>query len=563
MNMIQNAKNQIDEIINSAFDRARASGILPEGARLSGTVEIPRDTTHGDFASTHAMTAAKELKMAPIKIAEALVEHIVLDESYFKSVSIAGPGFINFFVSNIWYYGVLNTVDAMGSDYGAVNVGEGKRVMVEFVSANPTGSMTVGNARGGVLGDTLAAILERAGYDVWREFYVNDIGNQVEMLARSMQARYIQRLKGEGAIDFPEDGYHGEEIWELADVFIKENGDRYLNIDEQTCLKDIRKFALEYNIAKMRADIAKYHIEYDEWFRESELHDSRYVDETVEILRKNGYLYEKDGATWFEATKFGCSKDEVIIKSNGYYTYYAADIAYHRNKLEKRGFGIAIDVFGADHHGHVVRFHAGLAGVDIAPDRLQFALYQLVHLTRDGETVRISKRTGKVVTLADLLDEIPADAARFLFNNNSPDTRLMFDLGLAVRQDSENPVYYVQYAHARICSLAAMLESDGFKVPEYHAIDVSLLNSEAELELIKQISVLPEEIRLAARDFDTSRINKYVIELAARFHKFYSSCRIRGEVVELLLCRLKLADITRAVIKNCLGLLGVSAPEKM
>ena len=563
MNMIEGAKNQINEIINDACGKARAAGALPGVGPLSGAVEIPREAAHGDYAATHAMAAAKELKLAPKRIAETLAGYIDLDGSYFRAYSIAGPGFINFFLSGRWYSEVLHTAEAMGGEYGAVDIGKGKRVMVEFVSANPTGPMTIGNARGGVLGDTLASILQRAGYDVWREFYVNDTGNQVELLAKSVRARYIQRLKGDGACEFPADGYQGSDIRDMADKFIEEHGDKYLDIDESACLNDMRSFALKNNIAKMKADIGRYRIEFDEWFLESGLHESGYLAETVELLRKNGCLYEKDGATWFRSTRFGCDKDEVIVKSNGYYTYYAADIAYHRNKLEKRGFDTAIDVLGADHHGHSVRFRAGLSGVGIDPEKLEFALYQLVHLVRDGETVRMSKRTGESVTLGDLLDEITPDAARFLFNNNSPNTRLVFDLGLAVRQDSENPVYYVQYAHARICSLIAMLGREGFNVPEYKDIDAGLLGAETELELIKQISILPEEITLAARDYDPSRINKYLIELAARFHRFYGACRIKGEERGMLMARLKLADTARAVIKNCLNLLGVSAPEKM
>jgi len=567
MNMIENARNQIDELINNACEKARAAGRLPGGAPLSGSVEIPRETSHGDYAATHALTAAKELKLAPRKIAEALVEHIELGGSYFRSISIAGPGFINFVLSEKWFGDVIKTAEAMGGEYGAVDVGNGRRVMVEFVSANPTGPMTIGNARGGVLGDTLASILQRAGYNVWREFYVNDSGNQVELFGRSIDARYMQLCLGEGNYAFPEDGYHGDDIKDLAALIFEAEGDKLKTLAETERAARFTAFALPHNIALMKKHLERYRIRFDEWFHESSLHDSGYIAETVELLEKGGVLYEKDGALWLRNIDLGADKDEVLRRANGFYTYYAADIAYHRNKLE-RGFDRIIDVWGADHHGHAIRMKASLASPELGEalgvdgSKLDFLIMQMVRLTRDGETIKVSKRTGKALTLNDLLDEIPVDACRFFFNAK-PDSHLEFDLGLAIRQDSENPVYYVQYAHARICSLVAMLASEGVKVPEYKEIASGLLDTETELEVIKQIALLPEEIKLAARDYDPSRINKYLIELAARFHRFYSACRIRGEGQALQLARLKLADTVRAVIRNCLDILGVTAPEKM
>ena len=563
VNLIDDAKKQIDELINEACRKAREVGGLPGGEPPEGAVEIPRDTSYGDYAATHAMAAAKTLKLAPRKIAETLAEYIELDGTYFESLSIAGPGFINFSLSGKWYGEVLQAADAMGGDYGAVEAGRGRRVMVEFVSANPTGPMTIGNARGGVLGDTLASLLKKAGYDVWREFYVNDTGNQVELFGKSISARYMQLCLGEENVEFPEDGYHGDDIKDLAALIFQADGDAFAALTEDERSAKFSAFALPRNISLMKEHLERYRISFDEWFRESGLHESGYVEDTVRLLEKGGLTYEKEGALWLRNTELGADKDEVLRRANGFYTYYAVDVAYHRDKLE-RGFDKVIDIWGADHHGHARRMKATMSAPALGTDgdKLDFLVYQMVRLTREGETVKVSKRTGKALTLNDLLDEISVDACRFFFNAR-PDSHLDFDLGLAVRQDSENPVYYVQYAHARICSLIAILASEGYPVPAFDEIDAGLLIAETEIELIKQISLLPEEIKLAARDYDPSRINKYVTELAARFHRFYNSCRIKGEEPPLLRARLKLADITRSVIRNCLDVLGVSAPEKM
>jgi len=565
--MVDNARNQIDKLINNAFEKARAAGELPGGAPIFGAVEIPRESSLGDFAATHALAAARVLKLAPVKIANALASRIELEGSYFSSKSIAGPGFINFTLSGKWYGEALRTVEIMGSGYGAVDIGKNKRVMVEFVSANPTGPMTIGNARGGVLGDTLASILQRAGYDVWREFYVNDSGNQVELFGKSIDARYMQLCLGKENYEFPEDGYRGDDIKDLAAIIFEREGDKLTSLPAGERAARFTAFALPYNIELMKKHLERYRISFDEWFCESTLHDSGYVSETVSLLEKNGLLYEKDGALWLRNKELGADKDEVLRRANGFYTYYAADIAYHRNKLA-RGFDRVVDVWGADHHGHAIRMKASLTspllGKSLGVDggKLDFLIMQMVRLTRDGETVKVSKRTGKALTLNDLLDEISVDACRFFFNAK-PDSHLEFDLGLAVRQDNENPVYYVQYAHARICSLIAILEAEGYKMPKYEEIAPELLSSEMETEVIKQIALYPEEIKLAARDYDPSRINKYLIELAARFHRFYSVCRVKGERQDLLLARLKLAGTVRAVIKNGLDILGVTAPEKM
>lgn len=563
-NLIEQAKLKADELLREAYAAAAAKGLLPEGAELKGNVDIPKDTKNGDYAANHAMVNAKALKSNPRKIAETLLGELHTEGTWFDSAEIAGPGFINFRLGKKWYADVLESVEAEGKDYGRVNVGKGEKVMVEFVSANPTGPMTIGNARGGVLGDTLASVLDRAGYDVYREFYVNDAGNQVDLFGKSIEARYLQLVLGEDAVEFPDNGYHGDDIREMAKLIQEQDGDRWVQVSPEERQKAFVEFGLPRNIERMKRDLARYRVNFDNWFLESSLHSSGYVAETVDLLTQAGLTYEKDGAVWLKNTELGADKDEVMRRSNGFYTYYAVDIAYHRNKFVERGFDRVIDVWGADHHGHAIRFGTTMKApcLGLNGRNLDFLIMQMVRLVRGDEVVKVSKRTGKALTLADLMDEIGVDPCRF-FYNAKPDTHLEFDLDLAVRQDSENPVYYVQYAHARICSLVAALAAEGYQVPAMADIDGSLLSSEQELELIKQISNLPEEIRLAARDYDPSRMNRYVIELAARFHRFYNSCRIKGEEEGVLKARLKLADTTRQVIAICLDIIGVTAPEKM
>ena len=577
-NMIQNAKDSINALLEAACARAVEKGQLPEGASLSGTVEIPKDTQNGDYAANHAMTGARALHMAPRKIAEALAENLDLDGSWFSAVEVAGPGFINFRLAPSWYADVLGCVRAEDADYGGVDEGHGKRVMVEFVSANPTGPMHMGNARGGVLGDALASVLDRAGYNVWREFYVNDAGNQIEKFASSIDARYQQLILGEDKVAFPEDGYRGEDIKELAKAFYDEYGDSFLNKDVSERHAAMARFGLDRNIPKMQADLRRYGVNYDEWFFESSLHESGFVADTVEKLGEKGYTYEKDGALWLKTAQILTEnmlragkkqeeidklelKDDVLRRANGFYTYFAADIAYHRNKLETRGFDYAVNVWGADHHGHVARLKGALDALGLDGEhRLTIVLMQLVKLMSEGKEVRMSKRTGKAISLTNLLDDIPVDSARYFFNSR-PESPVLFDLELAERQDNENPVYYVQYAHARICTLIENLKAEGHAVPD--TLDASLLTDETERELIKQLAALPDEIRLAARDLDPSRVNKYVSELAARFHRFYTVCRIKDAEPGVLEARLYLADCVRRVIAISLSIIGVHAPERM
>ena len=579
-NMIQKAKQQVAELVNAAYLAAAEKGELPAGLTLGGSVEIPKDTANGDYAANYAMASAKLMRMPPRKVAETLVSNMELDGSWFESVDVAGPGFMNFRMGGKWYSDVLKNVAEEGDSFCNCNIGEGKKLMVEFVSANPTGPMHMGNARGGVLGDALASVLSRAGYNVWREFYVNDAGNQIEKFAGSIEARALQLLKGEDAVEFPEDGYHGDDIKELAKLFCEKYGEGWLELPTTERHKMMAEFGLSVNLPKMKRDLARYGIEYDQWFLESSLHESGYVADSVQKLTEAGYTYEKDGALWVHTSKILSDKllaagkkpenieklelkDDVLRRANGFYTYFAADIAYHRNKFEKRGFDKVINVWGADHHGHVARLKGAMDALGLDGEhRLDIVLMQLVKLMRGGEVVRMSKRTGKAISLSDLLDEIPVDAARYFFNSR-PESPVEFDLDLAVRQDSENPVYYVQYAHARICTMISALKAEGHDVPDINSVDLSLLTTEQERELIKQIALLPEEIRLAARDYDPSRINKYVTELAARFHRFYTACRIKGAEEGVLNARLCLADTVRKVIALSLSVIGVSAPSKM
>ena len=580
IHMIQNAKDQAARLTLAAYAAAAAAGELPQAEITTVPVEIPKDTANGDFTSTFAMACARQLKLPPRKIAEALLSHLALDGSYFTSAEIAGPGFLNFRLGKTWYHDVMAAVETEGESYGSADALHGQKIMVEFVSANPTGPMHMGNARGGVLGDTLASVLSFCGADVSREFYVNDAGHQIDKFARSIEVRYLQLIHGEDSIAFPEDGYQGGDIRDLAKAYYDLHGEELLNISEAERQEKLAQFGLSVNLPKMKTDLARYKIHYDTWFYESSLHESGYVAETVRLLTDRGWTYEKDGALWLRTAdiirenllKSGKKpadvekldlKDDVLRRANGFYTYFAADIAYHRNKFAVRGFDRVINIWGADHHGHVARLKGALDALGLdGTNRLDIVLMQLVKLLRDGEVVRMSKRTGKAISLSDLLDEVPVDAARWFFNAK-PDTQMEFDLGLAVREDSENPIYYVEYAHARICSLLRALESEGMSVPAMADVDMALLGQETELALIKQLSAFCEEIKLAARDYDPSHINRYLQELAGCFHRFYNACRIKGEEPALAAARLKLADCARIVLRNGLRLIGVEAPEKM
>ncbi len=580
INMIQKAKDQAAALAMAAYEAAAADGTLPRAEVRTAPVEIPKDTANGDFTTTFALAAAKALGKPPRAIAQALLDHMDLAGTYFTSAEIAGPGFLNFRLGQDWYAGVCAAVESEGADYGTNDSLKGQKIMVEFVSANPTGPMHMGNARGGVLGDTLAAVLSASGAEVTREFYVNDAGHQIDKFAHSIEARYLQILRGEDAVPFPEDGYQGDDIKELAQAYYDQNGDKLAEVPEAERQETLAQYGLSVNLPKMKSDLRRYKIEYDNWFYESSLHDSGYVAQTVELLTDRGYTYEKEGALWLRTAdiirenllKAGKKekdvekldlKDDVLRRANGFYTYFAADIAYHRNKFAVRGFDRVINIWGADHHGHVARLKGALDALGLnGTEKLDIVLMQLVKLLRDGDVVRMSKRTGKAISLSDLLDEIPVDAARWFFNAK-PDTQMEFDLGLAVREDSENPIYYVEYAHARICSLLRAQAAEGVSVPAQRDVDMSLLSGETEKALIKQLAQFCEEIKLSARSYDPSHINRCLQELAGCFHRFYTACRIKGEEPGVQAARLKLADDARIVLRNGLKLIGVEAPEKM
>ena len=580
INMIQNAKDQAAALAMEAYQAAAADGTLPRAEVKTAPVEIPKDTANGDFTTTFALAAAKALGRSPRDIAQALLDHMDLAGTCFASAEIAGPGFLNFRLGQGWYEGVCAAVESEGPEYGTNDSLRGQKIMVEFVSANPTGPMHMGNARGGVLGDTLAAVLSASGAEVTREFYVNDAGHQIDKFAHSIEARYLQLIRGEDAVPFPEDGYRGEDIRDLARAYYEQNGEKLDQAPEAERQAALAQYGLSVNLPKMKSDLQRYKIEYDNWFYESTLHDSGYVAETVQLLTDRGWTYEKEGALWLKTAdiirenllKAGKRekdvekldlKDDVLRRANGFYTYFAADIAYHRNKFAVRGFDRVINIWGADHHGHVARLKGALDALGLnGTERLDIVLMQLVKLLRDGDVVRMSKRTGKAISLSDLLDEIPVDAARWFFNAK-PDTQMDFDLGLAVREDSENPIYYVEYAHARICSLLRAMAEEGVEVPAQADVDMSLLSGETEKALIKQMAQFCEEIKLSARSYDPSHINRCLQDLAGCFHRFYTACRIKGEEPKLQAARLKLADGARIVLRNGLKLIGVEAPEKM
>lgn len=556
------ATRDLRQIILDALGRAVAEKALPMEPAPDFTIETPADPSHGDFATNVAMVSAKAFHMAPRKIAEALSPYFEFSGTYFEKFEIAGPGFINFFLSPRFYAAVLQDIEALHDGYGRSDFGKGKKINVEFVSANPTGPMHMGNARGGALGDCLAAVLDAAGYQVSREFYINDAGNQIDKFALSLDIRYQQIFKGEEAVPMPEDCYQGADILERAQEFAGLNGDGYLEKSQEERQKALVDFALPKNIAKMQSDLKKYRIEYDTWFHESVLHNDGEIQDTLKILTEKGMTYELDGALWYKATDFGAEKDEVLVRKNGNPTYFAADIAYHRNKFQ-RGFGRCIDIWGADHHGHVARMKGAMNAVGLDGSKLDVVLMQLVKLVRNGEIVRMSKRTGKAIQLADLLDEVPVDAARFLFNMREANSQMEFDLDLAVQQDAQNPVYYVQYAHARICSILKALEKDGIVKRACSEEELLLLVQPEELSLIRHLAAYTGEVVSAAKDYDPARITRYVIDLANLFHKFYNACRVKGEEDSLCQARLTLCVAVKTVIHNVLTMFKISAPESM
>ncbi len=561
INPVLEAKKQAHELILSAAGRAVASGMLPAEPLPGFSVEIPADIKNGDFASNAAMVSAKACRMPPRKIAEAIAAEMVLDGSFFERIEIAGPGFINFFLGKDWFCEVLRSIEARGGDYGRTDFGQSKQVLVEFVSANPTGPMHIGNARGGAIGDCLASAMDWAGYQVSREFYVNDAGNQINKFGISLEARYLQ-LYQEG-VEMPEDAYLGEDITAHAKAFSEQYGDRFVSASPEERRKALVDFALPLNIAGLERDLKKYRIVYDNWFRESTLHQSGEVDKIIALFKEKGCTYESEGALWFKATDFGADQDFVLVRSNGVPTYVVPDIAYHYNKLAGRGFDKAIDVLGADHHGYIPRLKAALQALDIDPSRLDALLMQMVRLVRDGEVIKASKRSGKAITLVTLLEEVPIDAARFFFNLREANSHFDFDLDLAVEESSSNPVFYVQYAHARICSILRNLNAEGICPKAASECRMELLCASEERALIRHLASLPNEITEAAKNYDPARLTRYAIELATCFHKLYNACRVKCGEEELMYARLALCLAARTVLANVLTLLKINAPESM
>ncbi len=554
--LVAKAKLQIKEFLISA-----AKNSFGENELRDFSIEVPKDRSHGDYAVNAALVWSKQLKNNPRSIAEKLLENADFGGTYIEKAEIAGPGFINFFLNSDFYGDIVLDVLEKGEDYGKSDYGKGKRVLVEFVSANPTGPMHIGNARGGALGDCLAAVLSAAGFYTEREFYINDAGNQINKFALSLDLRYRQLF--EENVEMPEDSYHGEDITAHAKAFAEINGDSYLQKSEEERRKALVDFALPKNIAGLKEDLAKYRINYDTWFKESSLHQSGETKRIIELLKQSGKTYETEGALWFKATDYGCDKDFVLVRANGVPTYVVPDIAYHYNKLEVRKFDKAIDILGADHHGYVPRLKAALTALGIDADRLDVVLMQMVRLAKGGEVIKASKRSGKAITLVTLLDEVPIDAARFFFNLREPNSHFDFDLDLAVSESSNNPVYYVQYAHARICSIVRNLGEEGVVSHSPTQAQLALLKEKEERELILHICSLTDEIVSAAKAYDSAKITHYAVELATKFHKFYSVCRVKGEDADLTNARLNLCLATKTVLKNILDMLKTQAPEQM
>ncbi len=589
----QAALDEARRLLAAAAQAAMDAGELPQAELPAFIVEVPADTKNGDIASNLAMAGARTWRKAPRMIAEALTAHLQLENTVFERAEVAGPGFINLFLAPSFWAGVVLAA-CSNPEYGRTDHGKGQRYNVEFVSANPTGPMHMGNARGGALGDCLSAVLDWAGYEVTREFYINDAGNQIQKFGKSLAVRYLQHFAGEQAYPLPAECYQGGDIKLLAGEFAAQQGDAYVapcqglegdalyESEGFAALKNaLVAYALPKNIANLKRDLGKYRIDYDVWFHESTLHDSGAVMAVVDKLLELGACYKaEDGAVMYRsaqyAAKYGTvnkkktedgteeqAKDEVLVRANGIPTYFAADIAYHYNKLATRGFDKAIDVWGADHHGHVARMKGAMDAIGLDGSKLDVVLMQMVNLMRDGQPVRMSKRTGNAITLTDLLEEVPIDSARFLFNMHDAGSGIDFDLDQAVKTDNDNPVYYVQYAHARICSILKKLASEGVPFAGADQVDPSLLTDPTEMELVRMLAAFPQEIVLAAEKYDPSRLNRFVIDLASAFHRFYGNCRIQGADPAVQQARLALCTGVKQTICNVLTMFKINVPEKM
>lgn len=556
MNILEQVQEKLKDEIKAAVLEAglAASEQLPDVI-----LEVPKEKAHGDYSTNMAMQLARVAKKAPRAIAEDIVKNFDSSKASIEKIEIAGPGFINFYMNNSYLTDLIPAILKAGDSYGETNTGNNEKVQVEFVSANPTGDLHLGHARGAAVGDSLCNILAKAGYDVSREYYINDAGNQINNLALSVEARYFQALGMEK--DMPEDGYHGEDIIGIGKKLAEEYGDKYVHVEESGRFEFFREYGLKYEMEKLKRDLEDFRVSFDVWYSETSLYQNGKIDTALAKLRENGHIYEKDGATWFKSTELGDDKDRVLIKQDGSYTYLTPDIAYHKDKLE-RGFEKLINIWGADHHGYIPRMKAAIEALGYERDALEVEIIQLVHLYKNGEKMKMSKRTGKAVTMRDLVEEVGLDATRYFFAMRSADTHLDFDLDLAVSQSNENPVYYSQYAHARISSILRQGEEQNLSFDEN--VDVSLIRAEKEIEVLKKLGEFPLSISEAAVKRMPHRITNYIYELASSFHSFYNAEKVLDlENIERTKARLALIKAVQVTLKNALSLIGVSAPEKM
>lgn len=561
MTQSQNPLALIHEKVQAAIaDAVVAAGLVQREELPAFVLEVPKDKSHGDLATNAAMQLTKIAKRNPRQIAEAIIENLDSQSASIEKAEIAGPGFINFTLSKSYLYPVIALVHEQGDNYGRIETGKGQKVEVEFVSANPTGSLHLGHARGAAVGDALCNVLDFAGYEVTREYYINDAGNQVNNLSKSIEARYLQELGQEA--EMPEDGYHGEDIKGFAKELVAEKGDSLLTMAPGDRAALLRNYGLEKELDKIKRDLARFRVSFDIWYSETSLYENGQVLRALDQLRDRGEVYEQDGATWLQTTKYGDDKDRVLIKNDGTYTYLTPDIAYHSDKYG-RGYNKMINIWGADHHGYIPRMKAAMASLGNDPDKLVVLIAQMVSLFQDGEKVKMSKRTGKAVTMEDLMDEVGIDAIRYFFTMRSMDSHLDFDMDLAVSTSNENPVFYVQYAHARVCSVFRQAEEQGIALPDPAAVDFSKLSTEHEYALLRKIGELPSEIALAADGYAPHRLIRYVYELASLFHSYYKAERVITDDAAQTLARLALLGAVRQTIANVLRLVGVSAPDRM
>ncbi len=556
MNIVEQVQVRLKEEIKAAVIKA---GLATEAQIPDVILELPKDKANGDYSTNMAMKLTKIAKKAPKLIAEALIENFDQTKASIEKIEIAGPGFINFYMNNAYLTELIPTILEAGDQYGESDFGKGEKVQVEFVSANPTGDLHLGHARGAAVGDSLCNVLAKAGYDVTREYYINDAGNQIHNLAISVEARYFQALGLEK--EMPTDGYHGEDIIGIGKKLAEEFGDKYVQVDEKERYDFFREYSLKVEMAKLKQDLENFRVPFDVWYSETSLYQDGKIDAALAVLKENGHIYEQDGATWFRSTELGDDKDRVLIKQDGSYTYLTPDIAYHRNKLE-RGFEKLINIWGADHHGYIPRMKAAIEALGYNRDQLEVEIIQLVHLYKNGEKMKMSKRTGKAVTMRDLVDEVGLDATRYFFAMRSADTHMDFDLDLAVSQSNDNPVYYSQYAHARISSILRSGAEQGMSFDGVN--DFTILSSEKEVELLKKLGEFPHAIAEAAEKRMPHRITNYIFDLASAFHSFYNADKVLdAEHMDRSKARLALIKAVQITLKNALTLIGVSAPEKM